>query len=38
MNSKDIFLLVMAEMLTKDSNSFINLTEIEEKNKYLEYS
>ncbi|CAD8147174.1 unnamed protein product [Paramecium pentaurelia] len=33
MNSKDIFLLVMAEMLTKDSNEQMNLQGMEEKNK-----
>ncbi|CAK67383.1 unnamed protein product (macronuclear) [Paramecium tetraurelia] len=33
MNSKDIFLLVMAEMLTKDSNEQMNLQGMEERNK-----
>ncbi|CAD8141181.1 unnamed protein product [Paramecium octaurelia] len=33
MNSKDIFLLVMAEMLTKDSEEQMNLQGMEEKNK-----
>ncbi|CAD8058416.1 unnamed protein product [Paramecium sonneborni] len=33
MNSKDIFLLVMSEMLTKDSSERMNLQGMEEKNK-----